>query len=660
MQTHSVRRILLLLVLSFVTGTSFAQGVVVVAGGGREGDQGDTSSWSYKLYRKLIDNGDRNSDGVIKVAIITTLLEVNDSSWYVYAESATSASPPGLGLTHAQAIAQAQADDLWLVNYFQWIGTSAGVFVQASNVEVTSLSQANSAAIVGYVANADVIFIKGGDQGEYYDKWNNTLLETHIRTVVQSRSGAIGGTSAGAMSQAQYCFSGGADMISADVLADAKSVLLNDVSQPGTSGIHTDFLSFVPGAVIEAHYTQRARMGRLLGILARAVADSGNHNILGIGVDQKTGIVVKNGVAEVMGNGAVDFFKESADTILRRDTGRPLFYTQLILDRLTEGWKFDLTNRVPIVSPLPSGVTAVNYTGDGAANSGSLSISGSTEADANRFDRLARYAPNDYSLPAGTASPFIKNALGFTDSGNTANRGAKQETLFRALFDLPQNLGFLIFNGATVSRTSAAPDTLAFGGTLATIVIDGKTGTYKSLAPTVSSYAISGGSLRAAGLTNLRVHVLAESSASSRGISFDSRLHTLIGAPGGSGGGGGSLPEVEPNDTRSNAQDISGAGFPVSLVGAVSTSSDIDHYKLTLASGGALAVDLALPANVDYDIYLLSASGAIEARSTHAGNGLAESIRFNNSSSGTNTYYVKVLGYAGANSSSTYTLGIAK
>ena len=661
MKTLSFRCLLIAALLVLFALPVTAQGVVVVAGGGREGDQGDTASWSYQLYRRLIDNGDRNGDGVVKVVILTSLLEVNDPTWYSYAEASTSASPAGLGLSHAQAVAQAQLDDAFLPNYFQWIGTTLGKTTQAINVQVASISEANDATEMATVANADAIFIKGGDQGEYYDLWNATLLETHIRSVVQTRSGAIGGTSAGAMSQSQYSFSGGADLISADVLSDAKNLFLDDVSQAGSSGIHTDFLGFIPGVLIETHYTQRARMARLLGIMARAVADSGNHNILGIGLDQKTGLAIQNGIAEVIGIGEVAFFKEGADTALRRDAGRPLFYTNLALDRLTAGWKYNLSLRTAITNPLPSGVSAVTYAGDGAANTGSLSISGSVEADAGRFDRLASYAPSDYALASGTASPYVKSTVGFTDAGNSSNRGAKQETLFRALYELPNQIAVLAFSGATISRSSAAPDILAFGGSLASVIIDAKGCTYKGLSPSISSYASTGGSLRAAALTNLRVHVLAESSVASRGISFNSRLHTLVGTSDGGGtGSGSSLSEREPNDTRASAHDLSAASFPVNVSGQISSSSDLDHFKLSLASGRQLNIDFSVPANKDYDLYLLSASGVIEARSTRVGGGVAESIRFSNTSSGTNTYYIKLIGYAGASSSALYALSISK
>jgi cyanophycinase len=508
-----------------------AQGVVVLAGGGREGDQGDTSSWSYKLYRKLVENGDRHNDGVVQVAILTTLLQVNDPAWYSYAEAATTANPPGLGLTHAQAVAQALADDAWLPNYFQWLGSTAGLNTQALNVEAISIADANDASRMAPLASADVVFIKGGDQGEYFDKWNGTLLESHIRTVVQSRGGAVGGTSAGAMSQAQYCFCGGSDLISSDVMSNAKTSYLDDVSAPGTSAIHSDFLAFVPGVVIDTHYTQRGRMGRLIGILARAIDDSGDHSLLGIGLDQKTGLVIQNGVAEVIGNGEAAFFKESPSAVLRRDAGRPLFYSHLVLDRLSDGWKYDLTNRAPITTALPPGVVAVSYPGDGAANVDALSISGSIEADANRFESVASFAPSDYALLAGTASTFIKASIGYTNVGSSATRAAKQEGIFRALFDAPEKIALLAFGSSTLSRTALTPDVLNFGGTQAAVVIDAKSCTFKGLSPVISSYAIVGGTLRTAALTNLRVHVLAESAQPTRAASFDTRRHLVLGGP---------------------------------------------------------------------------------------------------------------------------------
>ena len=523
--------VLTLLAVLLLPAPACAQGVVVLAGGGREGNQGDTSAWSYRLYRKLVENGDRNNDGVVKVAILTTLLEVNDPEWYRYAEAPTNANPPGLGLTHAQAVAQAQINDAWLPEYFQWLGSSVGLNTQAVNIEATSSVDANDSARMVPLADADVVFIRGGDQGEYFDKWNDTLLETHIRTAVQTRGGAVGGTSAGAMSQAQHCFCGSSDLISSDVMRDAKTPYLDDVSAPGTSAIHADFLGFVPNVVIDTHFTQRGRLGRLVGILARAIGDTGDHAIFAIGIDQKTGVVIQNGIAEVIGNGEVMFIKESAGSLLRRDAGRPLFYTDLVLDRLNDQWQYDLNARTAITTQTPAGTIAVNYPGDGTANVGALTVMGSVEADANYFESLASYAPSDYTLTASAASTVIKASVGYTNAGSFASRAAKQESIFRALYDVPEKIAVLAFSGTTLARTADAPDRLTFGGTLATIVIDAKTTHFKRLAPVISSYAAAGGTLRTAALTNLRLHVLAESAVPTRGVSFDTRQHLLIGRP---------------------------------------------------------------------------------------------------------------------------------
>ena len=473
-----------------------APSVIVAAGGGTEGEVGDTSSWSYKLYRKLVLSGDHNGDGKIKVVILSTNVETT-----------------------------------WLPNYFLWLGAN-----EAVNVKVSSKADANNASLVGTVATADVVFLKGGDQGLYYDYWNGTLLETHLRTAVDTNGGAIGGTSAGAMSLAQYCFSGGQDLISLDVLQDAKTPYLDDTS--GGSGIHTDFLGFVPGTVIDTHYTSRGRTGRMLGILGRAVQDNNNKNILAIGLEEQTGIAITGSMAEVVGVGSVDLIQQTSTTVLRRDSKRPLFYTNLRLDRLTEGWKFNLSTRLPDTVNRPTGALAVAYGGDSSANSSSLTVKGSRYSDEERFGRTVDYDPYPYTTAAGTSSPFVRNTVGLTDAQNSDYRGDVHESLFRALFDYPAYTGFLVATPGQLYRSSSTPDEIQFQRNssqlaveAATLVVDGKTVTYKSLSPYVSLHDTGNGSLRAAGLINARIHVLAETSSSTRGARYNTRTHTVVGGP---------------------------------------------------------------------------------------------------------------------------------
>lgn len=471
-------------------GTRAAPGVIVAAGGGAEGNSGNTSAWSYRLYSELVANGDVTGDGTVRVAILSVAKETS-----------------------------------WLPNYFVWIGQTLGVPVVATNIQVASRGDANNAATVGVVANADVVFLKGGDQGVYYDQWNGTLLETNIR-VVTGRGGAVGGTSAGAMSLSQFCFCGGKDLVSADVMRNARTPFLDDASQPGTSGIHSDFLGFVTGVVFDSHFTTRGRLGRLIGILARATEDAALDTLLGVGLDERTGVVVRGGIAEVRGVGEVAFVRQGGATLRLRDAGRPLVYTGLNLDRLTDGWRFDLAHRSVVTSSPPSGALLIPPAPTRTANSGALSASGSTEGDRSKFAWIAAYAPSNYALAASGTVPQVHDAVAFMQSGNTTSRGPKQETLFRALYDKPWAAGVLAFAGGTISRTPARADALEIGGTSAAIIVDPAAATWKGLSPSRSNVASAGGTLQAAAFVGATLHVLGESIA--RGMRYDSRMHAVV------------------------------------------------------------------------------------------------------------------------------------
>ncbi len=616
----SLIRVLVLLV--YFSSLVYGQGTVVIAGGGYEGDIGDEASWSYLLYKRLVENGDTNGDGVVKVAILAT-------------DAPT---------------------DTFMKDYFVWIGTRVGRTVVAKDFHIPKRADANS-SLVNEIAGYDAVFIKGGDQGVYYDEWNETLLETNIRQVTD-RGGAIGGTSAGAMSLAGYSFSGGQDMISTDVLTNSHTPYLNDASLPGTSGIHTDFFSFVPGVVIDTHYTQRGRMGRMIGIMGKAVQDFADRNIVAIGLEQKTGLCIRDGVAEVIGVGEVAFIRESPTAQLQRAVNRPLFYTGLILDRLTHGWRYDLAARTPITSSLPAGVVAVSYAGDSSANSGSLTINGATEGDSAKFQYVASYYPSDYSLTPTTATTYIRNSIGFTDAGNSNNRMDKQESIFRALYDRPSDTAFLVYKGSSVTRSSE-PDIVSFVKTgaslpeVATIVIDAKTVTYKGLSPFISTYASDGGDLRAAALINLTLHVLAETST--RGYRYNTRTHTVV-----TSGDNPALFEIEPNNSRSSAQNLITSTYPLTLTGYISSSSDKDYFKVELAPGQKITVQLEVPSAGDYDLYFMNSSGSTLTRSVNNGYGASESLTYTNRGTKTSTYYIEIESYRGSSTSSAYRLTVTK
>lgn len=102
----------------------------------------------------------------------------------------------------------------------------------------------------------------------------------------------------------------------------------------------------------------------------------------------------------------------------------------------------------------------------------------------------------------------------------------------------------------------------------------------------------------------------------------------------------------EPNGTIAQAYAVTSGTTYNSYI---TSSSDIDYYKLTTSAAGTINVTLSnLPG--DYDLYLVNSSGTTLAKSE---NGSTSSETINYSASAAGTYYIKVIGYNGAYSTST-------
>ena len=76
---------------------------------------------------------------------------------------------------------------------------------------------------------------------------------------------------------------------------------------------------------------------------------------------------------------------------------------------------------------------------------------------------------------------------------------------------------------------------------------------------------------------------------------------------GTGGGGGGTVAEVESNNTRGTAQVIT--PNPATVNGTM-TPGDNDYFAVTVAPGRTLSATLTPPANGDYDLYLYRAAPA--------------------------------------------------
>lgn len=472
------------------TGEVSGAGVIVLAGGGSEGEKGDDAAWSARLYAHLLDGGDVTGDGQIHVAVLA------DSE---------------------------QTD--WLPDYFETLGADL-----AFNLTLSTTLEADDAGLDELMAEVDAVFIKGGDQGEYYDLWNDRRIETLLRDLV-ARGGGIGGTSAGAMSQAGYALAGGADLVSADVLTDACSEYLEDVSDGGP-GVHDDFLGFLPDVLIDTHFVERARLGRLAGAMALAIHEGAPPALLGIGLEAATGVWISDGRATVVGDGSVSFLRASEESLRLRSCGAPLIWTGLELDVLTDGWVWDLgAGRVDEASAPPD-AEAVAWDGDAAENLGEWYVDGDTNAHEERFAVAVTRFPGAYATAEGDDPPVLEDAIGVMNAHDSERRAANHEALLRALHDHPGYTGFLVATTSSLGRADGVPAEVRFednpyedDAAMSTLVLDSAALRWRSLSPAVSAHDAGDGALHAAGLIGMRLHVLADSDGA--GLVYDSEAHAV-------------------------------------------------------------------------------------------------------------------------------------
>jgi cyanophycinase len=203
-------------------------------------------------------------------------------------------------------------------------------------------NQANDEGYVRQIRDATGVFLTGGNQLRLSSTIGGTLLADAV--LERFRQGAVvAGTSAGASAMSSHMIafgaSGGTPKHRMAALAAGLGVL--------------------PSVIVDQHFQQRNRYGRLLSVIAQ------NPSLLGLGVDEDTaGVVDPDGVMEVIGRGSVTIVDgASAETDAWNVHGhRPVMISGVILHALPSGYRFDLRRRKRIATPdlkaLPGGNVA--------------------------------------------------------------------------------------------------------------------------------------------------------------------------------------------------------------------------------------------------------------------------------------------------------------
>lgn len=123
--------------------------------------------------------------------------------------------------------------------------------------------------------------------------------------------------------------------------------------------------------------------------------------------------------------------------------------------------------------------------------------------------------------------------------------------------------------------------------------------------------------------------------------------------------GGGDFSESEPNNGRSTANALPDASFPgtVNVAGYINPDGDRDFFKLHLAPGKSLTVDLVVPQASDFDLYVYDSKGRLIARSENDV-GVAEHILVKNTGTQTFARFIEVRYYSGASNTNPYKMPV--
>lgn len=188
-------------------------------------------------------------------------------------------------------------------------------------------AEAADPALVARIDEATGVFMTGGNQL----KLSSTITGTPVGDAIvraHQRGAAVGGTSAGASIVADHMIAFGA----------AGATPKQRMSQLAVG------LGLVRGVVIDQHFQQRNRYGRLLSLVAQSPV------LLGIGVDEDTAAVIRGDVLKVVGRGAVSIV-DGSQLVTNSPTthqSAPLLASGAILHVLPAGEEFDLGRRVLI------------------------------------------------------------------------------------------------------------------------------------------------------------------------------------------------------------------------------------------------------------------------------------------------------------------------
>ena len=199
---------------------------------------------------------------------------------------------------------------------------------RADVVELPTREAANSDEVIAQITEATGIFISGGDQTRLVEILAGTRLAECIRE--RNAHGVIvAGTSAGASIISAHMMDGGGN---------------SDTPRKGMVNMIAGF-GLAPDMIIDQHFSQRGRIGRLLALFAASPG------LVGLGIDENTAAIIgPDGMLEVIGENSVTIVdgRNVWSDYFDVEDGDVLTITNSSLHILKAGRSFDLERRMMV------------------------------------------------------------------------------------------------------------------------------------------------------------------------------------------------------------------------------------------------------------------------------------------------------------------------
>ncbi|MES2003756.1 MAG: cyanophycinase [Bacteroidota bacterium] len=190
---------------------------------------------------------------------------------------------------------------------------------QISFLHTRDPKMANTEAFAEPLKKATGIWFRGGRQWKLADSYLHTRTQKAFNEVLE-RGGVIAGTSAGATIQGSF-------MVRGDTKGN--SVMIGD---------HTEGLDFIHKVAIDQHQLKRNRIFDMVDVIKT------HPDLLGIGLDESTAIVVQKDLFQVIGVSYVSIYDidqingQSKGPREQNSVAGPFYF-------LSKGQKFDLKLR---------------------------------------------------------------------------------------------------------------------------------------------------------------------------------------------------------------------------------------------------------------------------------------------------------------------------